>query len=219
MSTFLAYSSAASVIIPIVIYFIGGRYNGTNKWIFILTVTSLVADIANVLYLKAGFTGYTILNIFFLVQIFLLSVIYARLLDEPDHVGGLFLCFFSIWVINFLFMQPISEYQSLLRLLGNALVLGYAISYYHRIYKVMPIKDIKTYGPVWFNNAVLYYFSLNFFLFAATHYIVTSESSDVAIIFWGFHNFNNIIKNCLYAVAIYYGGKIVSRVPTESKYY
>jgi hypothetical protein len=43
-------------------------------------------------------------------------------------------------------------------------------------------------------------------LFMMTEYVFKNQSNDAAIVFWAFHNFNNIIKNCLFAAGIYFAG-------------
>jgi len=208
----LAYSSLFSVIIPIACYLLSKKKNRISKILFILLLASLFADVGNITYLKSGFKGYIIPNIFFIAQTILLSIIYYLLLREKKIVFVMEFIFLIFCAFNFAFFQNINESQSLLWLLGDTLILAYAIQYYQGVYKLMPIENITQYSPIWINNAVLYYFSLNFFLFAAANYIFKNEPPEVGMVFWSFHNFNNIVKNCLFAVAIYYGGRLKKKL-------
>jgi hypothetical protein len=208
----LIYSSISSVLLPITFYFFAKKKSQVNKVLFILLVTSLLADVGSIVYVKAGFRGEIIPNIFFIAQVILLGKIYSHLLNERMVIFGILAGYLVLSIINIAFLESINEYQSLLRLLGNAVILGFAISYYQHVYKIMPIKNITESSPFWINNAVLYYFSLNFFLFAAANYIFKNEPPEVGMVFWSFHNFNNIVKNCLFAVAIYYGGRLKKKL-------
>ncbi|HET9057304.1 MAG TPA: hypothetical protein VFN30_10720, partial [Chitinophagaceae bacterium] len=55
--------------------------------------------------------------------------------------------------------------------------------------------------------AVFLYFSFNLFLFIIANYVFKNFSNEIGMTVWGFHNINNIVKNILFAVGIYYAGK------------
>ncbi|HET9056058.1 MAG TPA: hypothetical protein VFN30_04340, partial [Chitinophagaceae bacterium] len=59
----------------------------------------------------------------------------------------------------------------------------------------------------WITTAVFLYFSFNLFLFIMANYILKKFSAEIGMTVWGFHNINNIVKNILFAVGIYYAGK------------
>src|SRR5260370_9647538 len=99
-----------------------------------------------------------------------------------------------------------NEYQSLLWLIGDLLILANATYYYNSMYMALPTNNIFRFAPAWITIGVFYYFSFNLFLFASANFVFKDETSEVGLVFWGFHNLNNIVKNCFFAIGIYFGG-------------
>src|SRR5260221_4627387 len=198
----LSYVSVGSVLLPIACYFFVKKKNQVIKLLFILLLASLVSDVCNEIYVRAGFRGYLILNIFFVVQITLLSQIFALLLKEWKIVFITLAVFWAFFILNSIFLQPINEYQSLLRLIGGLIILGHSVYYYFLLFKNLPTDSLLRYSPSWIVDDVSYYFSFNLFLFVIANYLFKNEP-EIRILFWGFHSINNVIKNCLFAAGIY----------------
>jgi hypothetical protein len=135
----------------------------------------------------------------------LLSLIYIDMLK--NKVGAKI----TLWSFPFLTLccsilfQPITEYQSSVRVVGGVLMISFALMYFWQIYLYLPAENLVRFLKGWINIAVFCYFSFNVFLFACGNYIFQNESTVVAMAFWSFHNINNIIKNCLFAVGHYLG--------------
>src|SRR5260370_26642231 len=100
-----SYVSIGSVFIPIICYLLARRKSQVVKILFVLLAASLVSDVGNEIYVRAGFRGYLILNIFFMVQISLLSYIFSRL-SKRKELGYITLgAFFTFSIFNSLFLQ------------------------------------------------------------------------------------------------------------------
>ncbi len=54
----------------------------------------------------------------------------------------------------------------------------------------------------WLNTGVLTYFAGNLFLFAIRNYVIIAFN-DNQTMYWSFHNFLNIGKNLLFAIALW----------------
>ena len=72
--------------------------------------------------------------------------------------------------------------------------------------KIEPPIDLLRFSLFWFNSAVFFYFAFSLYLFAMVNYIIQNMTADDSFAAYSFHNFNNIIKNILFAVAIGYAG-------------
>jgi|GEM_PF-2542342 len=213
-----SYVSMFSVLIPIA-FFLFGKRSG-SKILFALLLASLIADIGNKIYAQLGFRGYIILNIFFSTEFILISLIYASVLIQRKVV---YFCLFSFLIIHFLYSlysQSIHQFQGIIHFFGSLIIIGQAVNYYlerHHLemcHLEMHYLEMYYFLPAenpsrliingWINAAILYYFSFNLFLFAGANYVFKNATPEIGLIFWTFHNLNNIIKNCLFATGIYF---------------
>ncbi|SKC85138.1 hypothetical protein SAMN05660236_4832 [Ohtaekwangia koreensis] len=117
---------------------------------------------------------------------------------------GVVLCFF-VW--DSLAQQNITGVQSYMITFCTVLLLGYATVYYEHLLHTSPVTVLLKYPLFWINSAVTYYYGLNFFIFIFSTYIFENLKDHEIVVVWIFHNTNNIIKNVLLAVGIYYAGK------------
>src|SRR5689334_20381292 len=81
-----SYTSAGSVLIPIVASLLSRRSDKLKNELLILLFVSLISDILNEIYVASGMTGYLIINTFFLAQFIALSLIYLSLLSNKKWV-------------------------------------------------------------------------------------------------------------------------------------
>jgi len=88
--------------------------------------------------------------------------------------------------------------------LGNMILIGYSIKYYFQLLDDLPTVNIFRFSPFWFNTAVFYYFGATFLIFISSNYVMQTQSNNFGRIFWSFHNLNCIIKNIVFAIAIYF---------------
>ncbi|MBK7883250.1 MAG: hypothetical protein IPJ81_05245 [Chitinophagaceae bacterium] len=174
------------------------------KVLAILLFISAVADFGSYALVKMGKSNLSVSNIYFVVQFFLLSYIYY-LLPNNKKIIYIALIFFTVfYIINTLFIQPITIDQNWSNFVGGVLIFIYSMSYYLKLLDNMPTTNIFSFHLFWFNTAIFYYFGASVLIFLCIDFVLKNIPADEGIIIWGFHNFNNIIKNILFAVAIYY---------------
>jgi hypothetical protein len=105
------------------------------------------------------------------------------------------------------FDNSYNKYYEDLWSLGSLLLMGYSVHYLAGLYKRGLAPNIAHYGPFWINAAVFYYFTVDIFLFAFANLLLKEVSVETSMVAWGFHNLNNIIKNVMFAMGIYYLSK------------
>ncbi len=204
----IRYFSNLSPIIPIIVFLTSKNQNFKGiKIITVLVFTSFLVDVTTFIAGLRHVSLFSIANIFFVIQFLLLSRFYSSLSGSKKYYY-LLVPFIAFFIFNTIFIQPIHTYQSWLRVAGGFIYICYSVSYYIQVLKVKPhIDPIYHFPPFWLNTAIFYYFSFNFFLFIISSYVFTNMSIDTMKAFWSFHNFNNIIKNILFAVGIYWAGR------------
>lgn len=206
----LSYISILSVLIPMGVYLIYPSHEKISFLMSILIMVSFTADIANELYIRSGHMGYIIMNIYFVIQFFLLCMVYQNILQEKTKIIGAIWLFMICWLINTIFLQGINEYQSYARLLGGIILVIFSVVCYYRMFR-NPITDKRMNLLVlWVNMGVLFYFFFNLYLFGMSNYVLKNMFRNDAMIVWGFHNVNNIVKNVLFAIGLFEAGRKLS---------
>ena len=205
----LLYGSYFSVLVPILLL-LAKKQNLKVPFIqvlFVLMIAGTISDLLGYILIKTGRSNTIVNNIFFIVQFFLLSYFYYLLLDNKKLVYAALVLFTGSFIVNTVYIQPFTEYQSWSRIAGGILLISYAIICFRQTLTT-PLKDEGLDEMLmWINIAVMFYFGFSMYLFASTNYIFKNESADVAILAWGFYNFVNIVKNVLFATGLYYAGR------------
>lgn len=206
----LLYISYFSIVVPF--FFLLRRKHVLRlrqyQLIAVLFLVSVIADVTGYVLIKNQISNLVINNLYFLAAFLILSGLYSHLLRGAKMVIYAFmavvLCFF-VW--DSFSQQSITGVQSYVITLCSVLLLGYATVYYEHLLHTSPVTDLLRYPFFWINSAVTYYYGLNFFIFIFSTYIFENLKDHEIVVVWIFHNTNNIIKNILLAVGIYYAGK------------
>lgn len=202
----LVYCSYFSVVLPLILFF-NRRPVETQKALIVLSYLLIVAGLSDLtcfIMNRMGISNIVVVNAYFIIQFCLLSYMYSLILKNMDGLIGLFVSItLSFSFFNSLLNEPFTDFQSHSDGLQSLFLIVLAIICHIQMLK-NPSRDVQfTSLVLWVNLGVLFYFSLNFYLFVSSYYIFTYESVRNAMITWGFHNFFNIAKNVLFAIGIY----------------
>jgi hypothetical protein len=192
-----------SVLIPIVMYFFTDRQNKEARYVLLLLFAALITEISNETYYRLGMKGYVIANIFWAVQFFIICRIYLSLLIKKTIVYAAMMLLTIAIIVDSIFFQSINEYQGVIITLESLFLIVLAVKFAAQMIYTLPTEYVLGYYPTWLNMTVFGFFGFNFFLLALGGYIFKNTSQEVSMVFWGFHNFNNIAKNCLFAAGLY----------------
>jgi hypothetical protein len=197
--------SITSTLIPLVaglIYLRQLRGQAFFVLIFYLFLSFAADLISNILSAKGKSTLY-IINIYSLVELILLLVIYYRLSTEKTFKQTLLIvtssyCFF--FVLYCMFYTPISE-SSVVINGSEALVLIF-ISILFMFDSILKASNTVNSHHFWINVAILSYFSMSFFTFLAVNQIFVKNVAVPTRNLWIIHNIVHILFNSLITVAI-----------------
>src|SRR5258706_11525496 len=205
----LMYVSIFSGAVPLVLMFI---YKKSIKqkhfiWLGLLILSSFLTDITSLIAIKThlirsnAYFG----NFYNIIQFILLLLIYHEFYLKEKKLLILILCliYFGFEIVNSIYFQKLSDPQTWTKTLSAMIFLGLAIGYVEHLLKRDPLINLLRFAPGWINIAVFFYFGFSLYIFIMAEYVFTSPPTDVALLFWGFHNFNNILKHCLFATGIY----------------
>jgi hypothetical protein len=173
----------------------------------VLLFVSAFSDLFGYTIIKVGYkSNLPVGNIYILPQFFLISYIFSILLKKKQMVYITAVFYIVSWIFNTIFVQPLQEFQSWSSAIANIILICYSLWFYILMLEDLPTFSVFKFFPFWLNTAVFYYFGATFLIFLSTNYIIKTESEEFGMLFWVFHNVSNIIKNILFAIAIYYAG-------------
>jgi hypothetical protein len=208
ISEIIRIASNISLLLPLAIYLTRIKYASTRVHIIgALIIVSGVCDLVGFV-LHGGRQSTAILfNTYYAMLFFLLTWFYYEILFLNTRRMmvwiGLAIYLQSLILIT-IFVQSFFEYQTLMWVITAIIMIIYSIAYFFYSFSTIPVPSLFGYTFMWINSAVLIYFCLNLCLFILGNYVLTRLEPEVSLLIWSFHNVNNIIKNVLFAVGIYF---------------
>jgi hypothetical protein len=147
-----------------------------------------------------------LINIQDIFQFVSIVFIYKRMYGR--EYTSAFILIMGIYVaatfVNQVFFQPITVLQNYNWTLAGLIVIFMSIGWMLHVLITMPVKKLVTYGEFWINTAFFCYFSIGLFLFLSVNYVFKNQTTEAKVFFWSFHNINNVLKNILLGIGVYF---------------
>lgn len=208
ISEIVRLSSNLSVLLPLIIYAVRFRHAPRRVHIIgALIVVSGLCDLAGFIMLRERLSTAVLFNAYYGLLFFLLSWFYYEILFISSRrvvvlVG--FAVYLQSLLLVSLYIQEISEYQTIMWIITGVIMIIYSIAYAFYSLSIPPNVNSLYYGPVWINAGVLIYFVLNLILFMLSKHVLNNADPEQSVMLWSFHNLNNIFKNILFGIGIYF---------------
>lgn len=198
----VAHFSSSSTLIPFLIGISNLKVLSRQlRWLLAICFSALIADSTSLFLMMNSINNWPVLNLFSIVQITLFLIILDIDLKINWHKYLLFL-FVLFAAINLFFVQSINSFNSYSSYLGAVLLITFSLVYLYRLLRDLPTIDIYKFPPLWVVFAILIYYGGTLFLFLFNNYLLSlSIVSHKAI--WILHNSLNILKNLLFALALW----------------
>lgn len=171
--------------------------------LFFILLAASITDIAS-FFIKDVSINYSIVNFFFPFAFILIAKIYFHVLSDErgvwafDAIGLLIITF----IAGLYFGQPIDLMQNYFWTVCCFCGLVLSFMHLYEFRKNQPIYSSR--HPLWwFSTGVFYYCFTNIGLIAVSNELMERFPQYFNHI-WMFHNFNNIIKNVCFAIAVYW---------------
>jgi hypothetical protein len=200
----IKYASIFSVAFPLLLYlFRVKRLSRSGHMIGAIVIVSALSDGISYIVASAGMSTAVVLNTYFVVSFVLLCWFYHDALQTPGSrriVKWGLVIFILAYIFITAFIQSFTQFQSLMWTTSGAITIVLSIAYFISVFAAT--RPMNDFGLLWVNSGILFYFSFNLFLFIMSSYVFTRFEPEVGIIFWSFHNVNNVIKNVLIGLGI-----------------
>jgi hypothetical protein len=200
----LAFSSWFSVLIPLAISLFKIGLEREMSWLRGLLIFSFSCDLVGYWLATSGHNNLFLANFFFLSQYAVLLIIFSFILTDTHRYFYYFLGVIVAvsFLLNLLSGHSKAYIDSYSAALSSLAILFLSVRFFMQMLVSLPTQEIHKYPLLWIVIAVFFYYSGTLLLFVINNYLVISNPSLHKVV-WAFHNFLNITKNLLFAVALW----------------
>lgn len=196
-----------SILIPLLVgvFFRFNSFNTIKYVLFILLIISVIVALIskhlwslkeNNLYLLHYYTVFEFCGWMTIYYLLFEGAVMKRILL---FLGVSFIIFS---VVNSIFLQPLSTFNSNSRSLESILLVGFSIAYFFKVFKEKKVIYLEKNDNFWLNAAALIYFSGSFLLFGFSNLLLESNSYEVKEI-WVIHAFLLCIHYILITISLW----------------
>ena len=133
------------------------------------------------------------------VTVLFFTAIYYKLFFKPAFKKTTIILSVITLLITFYYNFNIHEYPSVSKTALSILLIFLSLMYFYQLLNPLKYIDIEKQGPFWINAGVLFYFSVNIFLFMLFTRIPLKDQHNYYII----NSITNIITNILFSVGLF----------------
>jgi hypothetical protein len=204
----IAIASSISVILPLAMYLTRMKYAAKRIHIIgMLVIVSALCDLIGIFLFKERSSTVVLFNTYYALMFLLLTWFYYEILFINTRRILVWIglaIYLQSFILVTIYVQSFLEYQTLMWVITAIIMIIYSISYFFYSFSTISAANIFTYTFIWINIGVMIYFCLNLFLFILGNHVLTKLEPEISSLIWSSHNVNNIIKNILFAIGIFF---------------
>jgi len=199
-----AHFSYLSAFIPFFVDIVQWKkLDGRLKSIVLICFLGIVSDSISLFLItqRIRYNNWISSNIFLIIQAILLTYFLGESL-RWKHYRWILVSLFVFSLVNLFLVQSPGVFNSYSNYLFALVLIAACLIFLYRLLKDLPTLDIYRYSSLWIVFAILTYYGGTLFLFLFNNYLLSlSIVSHKAI--WILHNSLNILKNLLFALALW----------------
>src|SRR5687768_8938838 len=215
ISEIIRMASNLSLLVPLSVYLTRIRYASRQVHIIgILIIVSGVCDLAGLILFSHRQSTVVLFNTYYALLFLLLTWFYYEALFVNTRRIMIWIglaIYLQSFILITVYVQNFLQYQTLMWLITALIMITYSIAYFFYSLSTITTSGYFGYSLVWINIGVMIYFCLNLFLFLMGNYVLTKLDAETSALIWSSHNVNNIIKNILFAVGIFFYKKKIAQ--------
>ncbi len=180
------------------------RLNNDQSTLLFLVFVTIIVELAGRVFWKFDINNLFLYHFYSPIEFLLLASLYRRHLGgliKPAMMNGLIMGFILFAVINTLFFQNLTQFNSNVTFTECLLLIVLAFMYFYVLLRDLQYRALERNPMFWINVSVLTYFSGALVLFHVANDLIP-ESLKVRGVVWGVHAIFNVVHYLLYAVAL-----------------
>lgn len=205
---FLTDASSLSIAIPLIVGLIlFKRLNRSQRLLLGLVITSSITEILANLLISLKSSNLPVYNTYTLVNLNLIFCIYLSKFNKGSrHYLTGYLIFCNLFaIVNVLFFQPITSYNSNLLVLVSITFLLLALNYFYRLLKEVKYQRLERNPLFWLSSGIVLYYSGTLVLFFLSNQISQADpgSQQLILASWGLNSIFNLILVTSYTITLW----------------
>jgi len=199
-----AYVSTGSVLIPLGLsVFQFYRLKGGIVFLFYLLAASLLSDASSYLLGRNGMNTYPIANAYLLFQFIILAWMYFVEFNHSKLIKYIIFLFLIFFMINLVGIQGLYVFNTHSNSVAGLILLAISLYFFYNLLKNLPEENIYQLPMFWISFAVLFYYGGTLLIFLTNNFVIDKSLQSHRLV-WILHNFCNIVKNLLFAIALWH---------------
>jgi len=191
------YFSSASGLFPVIAFLYNYRHlDKTFKIIAAFFIVAVLFD--GILRLWGKGNNYPVIHVFVIINIIFFGVIYYKAFFIKEVKRLTIILSVIAFLIAVYFTRDLYDYPSEGNTASSIVFIILSLIYFYQLLNRQEFVLIEKQGLFWFNAGVLFYFSINIFLFMLFPKIPKDQQASYYII----NNITNIIANLLYTTGL-----------------
>lgn len=207
INRYFRWVSIFSVLIPILVGLRMWRplkYGAARKLLFLFTAISLIFE--GIAYTTSYYKidNLHFLHIYTIIEFSMIVYLFSKAEEsffpiKAKHILVIGFAFFAL--LNGLFIEGFKHFNANVRTIESLILIFLSLLFFYKILQDSTIRKFERRPMFWIGVAVLIYFSGNLLTFLLSEYALSSKKMSYLI--WSFHALINIIKNILFAIALW----------------
>lgn len=201
LSTVLDILSTISGFFPVLVAFY--NYKNLDKVLKIAALFFLISSLFDplmwVLANNGAKNNMPLIHVNIIVTVVFFAVIYYKLFTNPVQKKTTVILSVITMGIMFIYNWNFLEFPSISSTASAILLIILSLFYFYKLLNPLKYIDIEKQGLFWINAGVLFYSSVNIFLFMIFTQIPVDDRPNYYVI----NSISNIIANILYSVGLF----------------
>jgi hypothetical protein len=121
---------------------------------------------------------------------------------------SLMFAFTLLAILNSLFVQPITSFNTYARALESILIIGLTLLCFYKILIELVTKRLDKHPVFWINTGFLLYFAGNLFLFVLSNALLKNPNPALSYLPWGLHALLMVWMHLLISVGLWFSPRL-----------
>ncbi|GAB3996297.1 hypothetical protein GCM10028807_38490 [Spirosoma daeguense] len=160
-------------------------------YIGLFLLLSLIGELVSLTLSKLHIPNLFLLHLYTPIEFNIIALFYRRFFSNfyPKWlVIALLLIFNSFVILNVLFVQPLTVFNTYSRGLESLMVIGLAVLCFYKMLTELDVKHPETYPVFWINTGFLLYFAGSLILFVLANITIEQPNQSLSLMSWGLHS-------------------------------
>jgi hypothetical protein len=204
-----ANTAVTILVISLILYLLKFRKLPIEIKVMGLFLTlNLLTEVISKSLFELGVNNLYLLHIYTFFEFLTWSLFYKYLLNSKSKIKNYywpFVCFIAVLIIlNSIFLEPVTGYNSNSKTLVQIIIIGYAIYYFFSNFGITDFSIPENQSVLWINFATMLYYSGSLFIVIFMKMLISNDSDTTSYNgFWLFNALLNVIFQLLILVSIW----------------